>query len=767
MTTPSGFRHTTKLAALAGLAVFSVAVFLARHVSPTSALILVAVASLQILGGYAIYRIFGGYDATSATTAVGIGGAIGFGLSGFLGVLAHDQKWISIVWIPIALVFGAINRSASSEGLRLREVHFKGGEFSVVAIFSLLFLARNTPLLVVIAALFGILTVVLRGTSVWWKRVALFAALSVPLTVGCRTLIKSLSPNYPMLFPLFSGTDDYIFSEQMANSLVSWGINENTAAIGQPIRYHWLSLGWTGQASWISGVDSWIMTLHGMPIFGSIVLACLLLSISRKFLGGSVLGLLAPFPLLLFASPFTTLDFLPVLNTTNFVPYIWLFALVLIFLENLDSTNQAKLVLVFVLSVFLFLGKAPYAIVAGIGIGVSWISTLVLREPSWRKVTAFTAVSAVAMLTTYLLFVRGETYGSAFSFSFESLRNLFPFPLESGNPSIIGLALSLVAILALVSTHVLSTIYVIRNNSKNRPFAFLLLGASLAGFLSFLLNGTGSTTYFVSSSLAVSSLSIPIAIHSLRSSNLGALRPIGIVGCGLGILLALLNVIIRRHEWLESGKLTTNLGLIVQFMFASVIALVFWTVRSLRIRSPQHGRLGILVTSALLVSINFSQFETGIRQLVGNHTVNEFNAPSSDIEAALWLRMNSTNDEIFASNRYLCPESLVCPNGDPNSGSSHLISAISERRSLIEGPRFLVPTPFVTSNLYPDWVQDRVSTTLNFINQPSAESSRRLTSLGVSWVFVQKSGTTVRTWEPWAEVLFENDVALILHLESN
>ena len=176
MTTPSGFRHTTKLAALAGLAVFSVAVFLARHVSPTSALILVAVASLQILGGYAIYRIFGGYDATSATTAVGIGGAIGFGLSGFLGVLAHDQKWISIVWIPIALVFGAINRSASSEGLRLREVHFKGGEFSVVAIFSLLFLARNTPLLVVIAALFGILTVVLRGTSVWWKRVALFSA---------------------------------------------------------------------------------------------------------------------------------------------------------------------------------------------------------------------------------------------------------------------------------------------------------------------------------------------------------------------------------------------------------------------------------------------------------------------------------------------------------------------------------------------------------------------------------------------------------------
>jgi hypothetical protein len=69
--------------------------------------------------------------------------------------------------------------------------------------------------------------------------------------------------------------------------------------------------------------------------------------------------------------------------------------------------------------------------------------------------------------------------------------------------------------------------------------------------------------------------------------------------------------------------------------------------------------------------------------------------------------------------------------------------------------------------VYPDWVQDRVSTTLNFINRPSAENSRRLTSLGVSWVFVQKSGTTVREWEPWAEVLFENDDALILHLESN
>ncbi|NDA80438.1 MAG: hypothetical protein EBX92_04785 [Actinobacteria bacterium] len=723
--------------------------------------------TIQILGGFIIYRLFGGTDTASATTIVGLGGAIGFGLSGFLGVLAHDHKWISIIWIPIALLLAVANRNLPADELLLREVHFKRHQFSVVVIFSLLFLSRSTPLLIVLTALFGVLAVVTKGIGNWQKRAALVAALSLPLAVGCRTVINSLSPNNPMLFPLFSGTDDFIFSEQMANSLVSWGINENTAAIGQPVRYHWLSLGWTGQTSWVSGVDTWIMTLHGMPIFGSIVVACLLLSISHKVLKGDVLCLLAPLALLVISSPFTTLDFLPVLNTTNFVPYIWVFALLLIFLENLESTSRANLVLVFLLSSFLFLGKAPYATVTAIGIGVSWMLSVMVRDQAWRKVTAFTAVSAIAMLATYLLFVRGETYGSAFTFSLQSLRNLFPFPLESGHPSIIGLILSLLAIFALVSTHVLSSIVVIRNTTTHRPFAFLLLGASLAGLLSFLLNGTGSTTYFISSSLAIASLSVPIALQSLITSGTRELQHIGILGSSLGIFLASLNGIIRHQDWLDSGKLTTNLGLIVQFIVAAGIAVLIRFVGSRRLLPVQNGLLGTLVVSALLVSFNFSQFETAIRQLAGKATVNDFNAPSSDIEAARWLRENSKNSEIFASNRYLCPESLVCPNGDPNSGSSHLISAISERRSLIEGPRFLVSTPFVTSNLYPSWVQDRVSTTLNFIDQPSSQSSRRLMESGVNWVFVQKKSTSTRNWEPWAKVAFENADVLILRLETS
>ena len=750
----------------AGLAAFSVAVFLARHVDLKSALLVVGIAALQILGGYGVYRIFGGTDAKSATTIIGIGGAIGFGLSGFLAVLAHDDKWISIIWIPVALILVVTIRGLTSDVPPRSDGGFARHQFSVITIFSLLFLARNMPLAIVFASLFGVLTVVTKAISNWQKRAVQFAVLLIPLIIGCRIVIKSLSPNNPMLFPLYSGTDDFIFSEQMSNSLVSWGINENTAAIGRPIRYHWLSLGWTGQTSWISGVNSWVMTLHGMPIIGSIVVACLLLSISRKLLGDNVFAILAPLAFLVVASPFTTLDFLPVLNTTNFFPYIWVFALLLLFLECLESTSRARWLLVFLLSTFLFLGKAPYATVVGIGIGVSWIFCAIFRDPAWRKVTAFAIVSASAMLTTYLILVRGETYGSAFSFSLQSLRNLFPFPLESGNPSIIGLMLSLLALIALVSTHLLSSLYVIRNTTTSRPFAFFMLGASLAGLMSFLLNGTGSTTYFISSSLAISSLSVPIALKWFVSSETKTLQHIGIAGSVLGVLSAILNRIIRHQGLLDSGKLTTNLGLIVQFIVAAAVAVLILRVRSQKNRSPQYGILGVLVVSTLIAAFNFSQFETGLRQLAGKATVSEFNAPSSDIEAALWLRKNSAKTEVFTSNRYLCRDSLVCQNGDPNSGSSHLISAISQRRSLIEGPRFLVPTPYVVSNAYPAWVQDRVSTSLNFIDHPSSQNFRGLTSLGVTWVYVQKSGTSVRDWQPWAEVLFENRDVLILRLKS-
>jgi hypothetical protein len=40
----------------------------------------------------------------------------------------------------------------------------------------------------------------------------------------------------------------------------------------------------------------------------------------------------------------------------------------------------------------------------------------------------------------------------------------------------------------------------------------------------------------------------------------------------------------------------------------------------------------------------------------------------------------------------------------------------------------------------------------------------KLSTASVSWVYVDKAVTVVRSWEPWARIEYENDLAAVLRL---
>jgi hypothetical protein len=139
--------------------------------------------------------------------------------------------------------------------------------------------------------------------------------------------------------------------------------------------------------------------------------------------------------------------------------------------------------------------------------------------------------------------------------------------------------------------------------------------------------------------------------------------------------------------------------------------------------------------------------------------------PSSEVPALNWIRSNTSPRDIIATNRYVCPISPRCDNRDPNTGGSYLISAITQRRVLLEGPKMLLPEALRYS-LYPDWVQSRANDELNFINSPSAQTLKKLQLRNVKWVYIVKNQTANTKWKPFAISRFETPTVVVLELIS-
>jgi hypothetical protein len=68
------------------------------------------------------------------------------------------------------------------------------------------------------------------------------------------------------------------------------------------------------------------------------------------------------------------------------------------------------------------------------------------------------------------------------------------------------------------------------------------------------------------------------------------------------------------------------------------------------------------------------------------------------------------------------------------------------------------------SGTYQEWALSRAKLSLGFIDAPSKLLGEQLASYGVTIVYVQKSATQARSWEPWASTVYENQSAAVLIL---
>ena len=256
-----------------------------------------------------------------------------------------------------------------------------------------------------------------------------------------------------------------------------------------------------------------------------------------------------------------------------------------------------------------------------------------------------------------------------------------------------------------------------------------------------------------------------LALFVLRSAHKDAVfsstRDLVALVLSTGAIYLFLTILIYQYMDAEPGQKTVSS---LPFITASLSYLVM-LIRTNNFTLKTVKKTFRVVPIVFILCAGFTQVAY-IAKDVTAVTIEPDNwIPSSEVPALNWIRSNTSRRDIIATNRFICPISPRCENGDPNSGGSYLISAITQRRVLLEGPKMLLPEA-VRFSLYPNWIQSRANAELNFINSPSIKTMKELQLRNVKWIYVVKSQTTNRRWQPFAISRFETPTVVVLELIS-
>ena len=117
----------------------------------------------------------------------------------------------------------------------------------------------------------------------------------------------------------------------------------------------------------------------------------------------------------------------------------------------------------------------------------------------------------------------------------------------------------------------------------------------------------------------------------------------------------------------------------------------------------------------------------------------------------MWLRGGSSESDKIATNylRDLSTNAFI---------DDYSLAMWSQRTFLVIGPKFFNASASAKSE---------IDVSLRFGAEPDVASVSQLLELGVDWFVVDRDATSVRSWEPWADLRFESGRFAVLRLNSS
>jgi pantetheine-phosphate adenylyltransferase len=194
----------------------------------------------------------------------------------------------------------------------------------------------------------------------------------------------------------------------------------------------------------------------------------------------------------------------------------------------------------------------------------------------------------------------------------------------------------------------------------------------------------------------------------------------------------------------DNGVAGSNIGFFIPIAAAAVSLSIIYSVQLLQKRTLARKQFWVnLSVGILAASIGVFGFTSTIN---GWQSVETSIASDTDIRALNWLRENSGDNDVVATNRLLCREGVDCGFDD----SSYLISAISQRRVLVEGPRFVIG-----GRPYPQWTEERIALLQRVTNHLPHVQVEAFDGLAVDFVRAIGAKVMVRGVRPLTDIATE------------
>jgi len=748
------------------------ALMIAVGIGVGDALRISIVVLIQWLSGSIFWSKFIRVGGSSTIDAIAIGAPVGFAISTFSDQIFLPTQLHSIGWLIPHFLIALFVLTSKRESERYVEPKELPQVFLIAITACLLGLSGLYFAYIAGAITLLIFIVILRRGNTPIRQ-SVFIHLAILASSAAIYIAVRLNNPQPtsILRPIFQDSDDHIFSEQMSWSLAHFGIFDNSSAIGTPIKYHWLSLAWSGLISRVSGVGPWSVNLVLVPIITFFILSLIFVALVHKYWHLKWVVFLSPLLLLATDDPSTILRFYSNSATTNLLPHIWLAATAFLLIKFTFERDWRFRLFIAVLSAATVLGKGPSGVVLLGGlVGLLIYGTVFWRNRAIRPLIGTSVLGIVAIVATYLLFIN-DTNNITYSPSWEQIRSLFPFPLLADVPDGSKFAIPIGALFFI--TFLGRRFFILffckpEIAIKTAPY-WLIMGGCSAGMLSFVLYNLGGTQYFLNASFTIGAMG---SVY-LLANDVGPLRldkfwtqiPKRIYLFGASVWLGLLLIIHLSKTFLEQRfySVQTFTYLIPLAVFVVIFTLV--CIRKQAAAKNDFTKYSRVAHIGFII-FTFATFTSFVQRIdfsptsPSNSAISEI-ASAGEIEALSWINTHIPETAILATNRSLCESSVSCS----SQSGSHLVSAISHRRVLLEGPRF-IPSAVFADGMYTPWALKRATASLGFIMMPNRVNTQQLASYGVTYVYVSKTTQTLSTWEPWAEVIFENATSLVLHLKQ-
>ena len=693
-------------------------------VAGTEAIALFVIISIQAWGGWAILRPKRFTD--SMLGQIGLSLAIGTALSAMAGIAVRafvDTTW---GWIVPALI-----------GTLMFFIHRQRDQ-------------RATPHP---APDRGVVVAVVSG-----------------LVIGLLGLGISMR-SYPLTWTgLWGGYhSDMLFFEAVGSSLADWGPLASIFSPDSVIRYHWLTYAWTGFLNESAGAAPFVSLTRVLPLVTLLSAVLIAATWTRSLTKSTWAPTLAV--ALIVTGGYAGASYGTILNfdsPSTALTSVWLMAAIWIALRCVERANVS-------LSQMTLIGLLSAAMTAGkVSAGFLLLSSLfvitaigLLRKSPWRS-TALTILFAgmLGAAAGYLLVVFGSADpGGLDVLSWidraSSVQGLNPLP------GYLGAALgTLILALAVIPRWAGIVWFVWNHETRWTPMVGAALGLAIGGLAPLILvSGGVNETWFAlaaSAPLAVlSAAGIGRFTDSIKSQSGWKSR------MAFAFLAAFLLWVVIWALWNSGpsgGNVWENTWRWAGPIVAIIGSIAIGWLLSIRM-GVTHAALGMSLLIMVLIAVPGRLLALGPAGS-GNQpgTRGDLFSPTepfttaidsttlyawsdTQVQAAQWLRSNSTLNDLIATNITYSP----------------LVPALTGRQTYVSGILYQAPYG------WPDQIGTllmREEESWTFIDDPSLETWEPLCLAGVAYLWIDPNRTEGTSWHEFGDVTFQAPDVVILRIFS-